>query len=298
MNVVVGIPAFNEELTIAKVIVRSRRHADKVVVVDDGSSDDTGPISRSLGAVVVRHEKNLGKGAALRDCFEWAKRNAADVLVTLDGDDQHDATKIPLLIDALESNSADVALGGRQIMPPDMPRIRWIGVRALNLVTRVKVNGRIVDAQSGFRAYSRRAIDVLAPAEIGMAADSEILMNAHRLGMRIVEVPISMRYTGLDTSTHHPVAQALDVFFGFLKFISISHPLAFYGGFGLCALVVSTAFGLMTIDYYQRWGRVITNLALVSVASGILGFLSIFTGLILFTLITVARTRRGKTESF
>jgi glycosyltransferase involved in cell wall biosynthesis len=289
LGIVVGIPAFNEEVAIAKVIIRSQKYAQKVVVVDDGSSDDTGLISKSLGAAVLRHDRNLGKGAALRDLFRWAKQNGADVLVTIDGDGQHDATKIPLFIDALESNGADVVLGGRQNMPPDMTRIRWIGVQALNRVTHVKVNGRVVDAQSGFRAYSRRAIETLAPGEIGMAADSEILMRADRMGMCIVEIPISIKYAGLDTSTHHPVTQAVDVLFSVLKFISIRHPLSFYGGFGLCALAVSIWFGLMTLNFYQRWGIIITNLALITVATGIVAFLSLFTGLILFTLITVGR---------
>ena len=84
---------------------------------------------------------------------------------------------------------------------------------------------------------------------------------------------------------------ALDVFFTVVKFVSIRHPLAFYGGAGLVALAFSIFFGLMTLEYYAQWGRVITNIALVSVAAGVLGFLSLFTGVILFTLITVIRER-------
>src|SRR5208282_5878179 len=94
VKTVIAIPAFNEEGTIAKVIVRARAHADKVLVVDDGSRDDTRLIAQALGAVVVVHEKNLGKGAALRDCFEWAKSAGAEVLVILDADGQHDPSNI------------------------------------------------------------------------------------------------------------------------------------------------------------------------------------------------------------
>ena len=126
-----------------------------MLVVDDGSDDDTGLIAKGLGAVVVRHEKNLGKGAGLRDCFEWAKANGADVLVTLDGDGQHDPSKIPLLVDALEMGDADVIIASRTARPSDMSRHRWAGGRMLDLATQVKVGGRFVDSQSGFRAYSR-----------------------------------------------------------------------------------------------------------------------------------------------
>lgn len=289
LKVVVGISAFNEERMIAKVVVRSQKYVDKVLVVDDGSQDDTGLIAKNLGAIVIRHEKNLGKGAGLRDCFEWAKQNGADILVTLDGDGQHDPYKIPLLIDALETSEADVVVGSRTSRPPDMPRYRWVGERALDLVTQVKVGGKVIDAQSGFRAYSRKAIENLVAAESGMGVDSEIIMRADRSGMRIVEVPVASTYSGLDSSTHNPVMHALDVIFSVVKFVSIRHPLLFYGGFSIIALTTSLIFGLMTLDYYQRWGRVVTNIALVSIASGILGFLALFTGIILFTLITVVR---------
>jgi glycosyltransferase involved in cell wall biosynthesis len=289
MKVVVGIPAFNEERAIARVVLRSRKYSDQVVVVDDGSSDDTAMIAEALGAVVVRHEKNLGKGAGLRDCFNFAKQVGADVLVTLDGDGQHDPGKIPLLIDALEVNMADVVVGSRTAKPTDMPRHRWLGARALDLATQVKVGNRFVDAQSGFRAYSRKAIENLVPSELGMGVDSELIMKADKAGMRIVEVPIAPLYSGLKTSTKNPVMHTLDVFFSVIKFVSIRHPLMFYGGFSIISLAISFFYGFMTLDYYQHWGRVITNLALISIAAGIVGFLALFTGLILFTLITVVR---------
>ena len=292
MNVVVGIPAYNEERTIAKVVVRAQMHADKVLVVDDGSVDDTALISKSLGAFVIRHEKNLGKGSGLRDCFEWAKRIGADVLVTLDADGQHDPSKIPLLVDALEVNNADIVVGSRTARPVDMSRHRWIGARILDFATQVKVDDRTIDVQSGFRAYSRRAIENLVVAELGMGVDSEIMMKAQSMGMRIIEIPVTSAYAGLDSSTHNAVYHALDVFFSVVKFVSIRHPLLFYGGFALVALANAFFYGSMTLDYYARWGRVVTNIALISIASGLVGFLALFTGIILFTMITVVRENR------
>jgi hypothetical protein len=194
-------------------------------------------------------------------------------------------------VETLQTTGADVVIGGRTSRPTDMPRYRWLGERALDLATQVKIGERIVDAQSGFRAYSRRAIENLVAAEFGMGVDSELIMRAHRSGMQIVEVPVTASYAEIETSSHNPVMHGLDVVFSLVKFVSIRHPLLFYGGFSAIAFSVALVFGYETIDYYQRWGRVITNLALVSVAAGILGFLALFTGIILFTLITVIREK-------
>jgi glycosyltransferase involved in cell wall biosynthesis len=288
MKVVVGVVALNEECSIGKVVVRALQHADEVVVIDDGSTDDTALIAEGLGAVVVKHEKNSGKVAALRDCFEYAKRSGADVLVTIDGSGQHDAAGIPILVDALVSGRMDVAIGSRLVKPAEMPRHRWMGRKIPDRVTGIKVGGKLAGSQSGFKAYSRRAIETLTPAEFGMSVDSEMIKKAEAVGMQIAQVPLPVTYSG-KTSTGKPVLHGLDVFFDIVKYISIQHPLVFYGGFSVIALSVSLVFGFMTLDYYQRWGRVITNLALVSVAAGILGFLALFTGIILFTLISVVR---------
>lgn len=176
LKVLVGIPALNEEQTIAKVVIRSLPYAESVLVVDDGSGDDTALIAEKLGAVIVRHEKNLGKGAALRDCFEWARKTGADALVTLDGDAQHEPEEIPKLVEALTAAQADVVIGSRLTRPSHMPHYRWLGGRMLDHGAGVKVGERVVDAQSGFRAYSRRAIESLVAAEYGMGVDAELIM--------------------------------------------------------------------------------------------------------------------------
>ncbi len=111
--VVVGIPAFNEEKTIAKVVLSAQKNADIVVVCDDGSSDMTGEIAKGLGAVVLRHEKNLGYGAALQSLFKKARELDADVLVTFDGDGQHDSAEIPRIVKPIEDGVAEVVLGSR-----------------------------------------------------------------------------------------------------------------------------------------------------------------------------------------
>jgi len=290
-RIVAGIPAFNEEETIAKVVVRSSRRVDKVLVVDDGSSDDTALIAEKLGAVVVRHKRNLGKGAALRTCIHWAKDVDADILVTLDADGQHDPEEIPSIVDPVLKGEADVVIGSRRLSK-GTPAYRRIGGRLLDRFTGVNASGAIVDAQSGFRAYSREALGRVTAAESGMGVDSEILMRTKEAGLRILEVQTKVSYDGPKTSKHNMVYHALDVLFSVIKFVSIRHPLLFYGGLSVILFMVAIVFGVQTLDYYSRWGRVITNLALVSVSAGILAFVSLTTGVILFTLITVLREER------
>ena len=110
---VVGIPAFNEEKTIARVVLEARKYADIVVVCDDGSSDLTGEIAENLGAVVIHHEHNCGYGAAMQSLFKKARELKADVLVTLDSDGQHNPAEIPRLVKPIEDGDAEVVLGSR-----------------------------------------------------------------------------------------------------------------------------------------------------------------------------------------
>jgi glycosyltransferase involved in cell wall biosynthesis len=289
-----AIPALNEEHTIAKVILHARKHVERVLVVDDGSQDDTQLIAEALGAAVIKHDKNLGKGAALRDSLAWARSSGIDILVTLDADGQHDPEQIPLLVGTVQAGNADVAIGSRSSKPNGMSRHRWMGAEGFNILSQVKVDGKYVDTQSGFRAYSRRAIEGLVISDDGMGVESEILMRARDAGMKIVEVPVIMNYKSSKTSSKNSIPHAFEVLFSIVRFVSVRHPLTFYGGFGVASLLVSMVFGLWTFDYYQQWGRVVTNLALVSIAAGVLGFLSIFTAVILFTVIAVVREQQRR----
>jgi len=284
-------PAYDNEQTIARVILLAQKYVDEVVVVDDGSKDMTAVIAERLGAKVLRHDRNLGKGAALRTGFNYAKQSGADLIVTLDSDGQHDPEEIPHMIDPILKGEADVVIGSRRFSSQDKAYRRF-GRRVLDRVTGVEINGVLVDAQSGFRAYSKMALQKVSAAESGMGVDSEILMMAKEAQLKIIEVPITARYDLPKSSTHHAVYHGFDVFFSIIKFMSIRHPFLFYGGFSTIMFVVAIVFGIQTLDFYAHEGRVATNLALVSVSAGILAFLSFFTGVILFTLITVLREKR------
>jgi len=281
-----GIPALDAEQTIAKVIVRTMKWVDQVVVVDDGSRDDTSLIAAKLGAEVIKHDRNLGKGAALRDLIKYA-RMADGVLVTLDADGQHNPDDIPNLLKPVLAGDADLVIGSRR--QENVPIERRIGGAALDRATSALTGGVALDSQSGFRAYSEKALAKVSANEFGMGADVEILVKAEKAGLRIVQIPVTMNYASPRTSSRNPMYHWLDVFFSLVKFVSIRHPLLFYGGFSALMFLIATVFGVQTLDYYTKWGRVVTNLALISVAAAILGFLSFFTGVILFTLITVMR---------
>lgn len=287
--IVACIPAFNEEKTIARVVVVAQRFVDWVVVCDDGSNDLTANIAEKLGATVIRHEKNMGKGESLRSLFRFGRESKVDVLVTIDGDGQHDPNEIPLLIKPISDGLADIVVGNRfHEKSSDIPAHRQVGNKVLNLVT---LEG-ISDTQSGFRAYNQKAFSQILPAEMGMGVDSEILMEAANLGLRITEVPISVRYDIGDTSTHNPFFHTLDVFMSVVKLTSIRHPLIFYGISGVVLIAVGIYFAVLALIRFSEKG-VFTNLVLTYEFLGFgitfLGILTLFTGIILFTLSTVVR---------
>jgi len=290
--ILVGIPAYDEEASIAKVIVLARQFADRIVVCDDGSKDLTGKIGESLGAEVVAHETNLGYGAALRELFDKAREIDPDVFVTLDADGQHDPTHIPQLVEAVKSG-ADVVIGSRLVGSASFSGSgrRKFGVRLISKATGISADQEVRDSQSGFRAYSKRAVAVLRPAEMGMGASVEILVKAAQNGLRVAEVPVDVSYDTLRGPRMNPLMHGADVLASLIKHLSIRHPLLFYGGVGLAMLAVGFLFGLWTLVLFTQTGTVVTNLAMISLMASLLGVFSIFTGIILFTVVTAIRGR-------
>jgi glycosyltransferase involved in cell wall biosynthesis len=283
--ILVCIPARNEEKTIASVIIKSKRHADKIVVCDDGSMDMTGEVAQALGAEVIRAPSGGGYGAALSVLFKRAEQIAPDVMVTLDADGQHNPDDIPALVKPILDREADVVIGSRFLSHDKAPRAyRKIGIKAITRMTANLSGLQLTDAQSGFRAYSHAAIAIAAPVELGMAASTEILLRASGENLRVVEVPIHVRYKGLETSTHHPLYHGLDVIVGTLKFVSLRHPLLVYGTTGLGLMASGLGYGYYFIQIYSAQQKPITNVALLSMAIVTSGLLLLFMAIILFTL--------------
>jgi len=293
--IVAGIPAYNEEKSIAKIIIRALAHVDKVLVIDDGSSDATADIAEKLGAVVIKHERNLGKGGALRTMFNWARTNEVDTLVTLDADGQHFPEEIPQLLSPIIEGRADICVGSRFVdearSSSDMPRHRRWGARVIGGVMRSVSGSQVRDTESGFKAYSKKALAVLLPSEMGMGAESNLLLRASERALSVTEVPINVSYKGLATSTHNPVFHALDVLSSILKFVSIRHPLLFYGVPGLVALLIGLSLGWQAFHIYALYQAFPTNLGMAALGASLIGIMLLAIGVILFTLITVLRER-------
>jgi hypothetical protein len=173
----------------------------------------------------------------------------------------------------------------------ETPNYRKAGIRILTRFTEAASRAQFSDAQSGFRAYGQKAIEQIVPTEQGMGVSVEILMKATEQRLRVQEVPVSVRYGDVKTSTHRPLYHGLDVVASIIKFTSIRRPLQFYGGLAVAALMICIAFGIWTLDIYAKEGRIVTNIALVSIAAGLFSTLAFFTAVILFTLISVVRER-------
>jgi len=289
--VVAGIPAFNEELTIAKVVLNAQKYADIVVVCDDGSKDCTAEIAERLGAVVIRHKQNGGYGAALQSLFKHAKKLKADVLVTLDSDGQHDPSEIPALVKPIEEGSADVVLGSRfmdEAGTADMPKYRKFGIKAITRLSNGSAKNAVSDSQSGFRAYNKAAISQLnSISEDGMGASLELLQAINRSGLSVHEVPISCKYcdsVGVETSSKHPVSHGIGLIMSIVRLVVEERPITFLGIPSIASLAVGSLFGVWLMQLYATEGRIVTNVALASIGFLLLGCFMLSTAITLYGL--------------
>ena len=196
MKIVAVIPAYNEESSICDVIARAKIHTDEVVVIDDGSKDSTASLAEHMGAKVLRHQRNYGKGASLHTAFKWAVENHVSILVTLDADGQHDPGEIPMVTDPILSGQAGMVIGARFLGEHNtvVPMYRRIGQEILTFATNLASGLRLNDSQSGFRAFSSESFKVFKFHSKGMGIESEMIIAAASAGIRILEVPVTCRY--------------------------------------------------------------------------------------------------------
>jgi len=289
--VVACIPAFNEEANIAKVVLTVERFVDRVLVCNDGSTDMTGIIAEALGAEVIRHETNLGYGAALQSLFEEARKRGVDVAVTLDADGQHDPSEIPKLLKRLSLGDVDIVIGSRFLEGggSEVPEGRKAGIKVLSgLVSNGEV--RVTDAQSGFRAYNKHALETLKLSELGMGLSTEILVKAGNHGLKIAEVPICVSYDE-DSAKQTPVLQGSSVLLSTLKYLSINRPLLFFGLPGLMATVASMALWGLTLYAYSETHVVSLNMVVATLGATFIGLILLTTSVILWVIVSVVREK-------
>ena len=196
-TVAIVIPAYNESEVIAEVIQEIRDAGEyRIVVVDDGSSDATYQAAKACaGVVALRHRINRGKGAPTKTGIMAANRLGADIIVTMDGDGQHDPTDIRALIQPIREKACDVVLGTRPKVKGEMPYIKIIANRIGNIVTWLLYGMHVSDSQSGFRAYSHFAASIIDTKADKYEYDSKVIREINNNRLRFTEVPIQVRYT-------------------------------------------------------------------------------------------------------
>jgi glycosyltransferase involved in cell wall biosynthesis len=295
LKVVIGIPAFNEEKNIAKIIVKLQKIADTIIVCNDGSTDMTKEISEKMGAKVINHPKNLGYGAGIRSIFLEATKMEPDILVTFDADGQHKIEDIQTVIQPILDNEADIVIGSRFLKDEtnkNVPKYRKIGIKVITGITDSVTDLKLTDAQSGFRAYKKNVLKDIVPSDKGMGVSTEILIKASKRKFKVKEVPIEILYTG-DTSTHDPVSHGVSVVLSTMKYASIEHPLKFYGIPGVIFLAIGLFFVLWTLQSFSETRQIITNISLIGIGSVILGTMLSMTSIMLYSLVSVVRERRS-----
>ena len=195
MKTIAIIPAYNEASHVGDVIRATLEYVDEVLVVDDGSSDETAAESEAAGASVYRHIINRGVGGATATGLRAAVQRGAEIIVTLDSDGQHLPSEIPQVIAPIIEGTADFVIGCRLLDPTGMPWSRQMANRAADLCTSILFNVQVHDSQCGFRAFTREAADKIDIRTGRYEISSEIIAEIAARGFRIAEVPITVVYT-------------------------------------------------------------------------------------------------------
>jgi glycosyltransferase involved in cell wall biosynthesis len=279
--------------------LEAQKYASAVVVCDDGSSDLTCEIARRLGADVVRHELNSGYGAAIKSLFERAREFGADVLVTMDGDGQHDPSEIPSVLGPVVDGVADVVIGSRFLDvhgTGEMPSYRRLGAKLITRMVNGSAKNGVSDAQSGFRAYGRRAIERLSVVESGMGASVELLLEASKRRLRICEVPSTCKYRNdeVATSTENPVTHGMGVVMSIIRLIVEEKPLMLLGVPSILFLFAGVSFGVWMLHIYAIEHHIETNVALASLSFIIIGFFMLSTAITLYAISRISRKTNEK----
>jgi len=292
--IVAAIPCFNEERFIGSVVLRVRKYVDKVVVVDDGSTDASVEIASGAGAIVQSHECNKGYGAAIRTALSKGKELGADVLVIIDADGQHDAQDIPRLAKPVLDGEADVVIGSRFLGEgSSAPLYRRLGQRILNAATSVGSGRKLSDSQSGFRAYSSKALNALNLSEDGMSVSSEMQFAIARKGLKVAEVPIRVSYA--DKAKRNPLGHGINVLSRVLVLLSLRQPMVLFGVPGLLLLGGGLVLGLRVLDIWGKSQTLAMGTLLGAILLCLTGILALFAALMLQSM---KELLRGQWEKF
>jgi glycosyltransferase involved in cell wall biosynthesis len=283
-GVVAVIPAYNEERFIGSVVLQTRKYVDAVVVVDDGSHDRTAEVAEYAGACVLRNETNCGKSAAMNMALDELRKMPVRLAVFIDGDGQHFPEDIPVVVKPILTGEADLVVGSRFLQrKSDIPGWRIFGQHSLTIATNILSGLPLTDSQSGFRAFSRLAMERMRfSPKGGFAVESEMQFLARELNLKIVEVPIGVVYA--EGPKRNPVKHGMQILNGLLGLVGQSRPLLFFGGLGMGLVIIALGFGWRTVWLYEVRQELAIGHALITVLFAIVGLLSCFTGVTLHSV--------------
>jgi len=283
-RIIAGLPMYNEEETIGTIVTKVLDYVDEVVCVDDGSSDSSARIAESCGAIVHRHRVNRGYGGALKSLFAKAREMNADALIILDSDGQHEPSDIPKLLKPILDGEAEFVIGSRFVAgggSEDMPAYRRLGIKVITAASNLSSDLEIQDTQSGFRAFSKLAIERLRFDSEGMELSLEMLEDAHEKDLTIQEIPTVIRYDVPKGSNFTALSHGFTVLAWAMVSLSQKKPLLVLGlpGFGLFA--AGAAMALNAVNGISDSVDTLVGPGLTAVWIGVLGLSLMATGLVL-----------------
>lgn len=213
-NIFIVIPTYNESKTIGAIVRALDQRGFRVIVVDDGSKDNTIVEANKFGAELIVHAKNAGKGRCIREGLEHAMKNNCEAVITMDGDGQHSLRDIDKFIDEYKKSGADLILGNRLHNPKKMPFVRRCTNRFMSFIISFLITEQVDDSQCGYRLVSRKGIEKMKLNTIKYEIESEIIMEVKRRGLKISSVNIDSIYEG-EASQINPFLDTVR----FIKFI-------------------------------------------------------------------------------
>ena len=275
MKVIGLIPAYNEEQMIGIVVEKTSQFVDLVIVVDDGSIDNTNSMAKQAGALVIRNSKNLGLGRTMRRGYLEARKQGADIVVQLDADQQYDPCEIPKLLEPIIQGQADMVLGARlDNLMYEMPSVKKFGNRSFTWILRKLTKEDVRDGQTGFRAIRGELLDTVLPTN-KFSYTQEMILRAAFEGWKIVSVPVHFyqRYDNKSRLFNSSIGFAVRGWRIILKTLRDYYPLKFFGYPGIFLYLISVTLSILNYfneldsDLISHNGIVLTNAVLIIIGT-------------------------------